>query len=139
MPAELAITRVNVGSVYCRLGNFIVGMKYLRDGLAACEKQGNKRHVAVALKELGRAYFLSRNNQKAKDYLFDAERIAERQGYVDILFMCYFYLREIELASGGRGLHETKRLLRLRALQEGSFHELKEFEKLVPSLREGLA
>ena len=125
--------------MYCRLGNFIVGMKYLREGIAACEKHGNKRNLAVALKELGRAYFLSRNYQKAKDYLFDSERIADRQGYVDILFICYYYLREIELASGGRGLHETKRLMRLRAVQEGSFHELKQFEKLLPSLKEGLA
>ena len=139
LESELAITRVNIGAVYCRLGNFILGLKHLREGLADCEKQGNKRNVAVALKELGRAYYLSRNHQKAKDYFFDCERISDRQGYLDLLFICYFYLREIELANGGRGVHETKRLLRLRPLQEGTFHELKQFEKQLPALSEGLA
>lgn len=138
---EVAITRVNIGAVYCRLGNFIVGLKQLRDGLAESERQGNNRNMAVALKELGRAYVLSRNYQKAKDHLFDCERLSERQGYVDLLFICYYYLREVELANGGRGIHETKRLLRLRSLQEGSFHELKQFEKQIPALQlhEGLA
>lgn len=133
---EVALNRVNVGSVYCRLGNFIVGLKGLRDGLAECEVHGNRRNVAVALKELGRAYFWSRNFQKAKDYLFDCERVADRMGYVDLLFVCYYYLREIELASGGRAAHEYKRLMRLRPLQEGSFYELRQFEKQLESLKE---
>jgi hypothetical protein len=136
LASELAITRVNMGAVYARLGNFIVGLKFLKEGLAQCEKAGHRRNTAFALKELGRAYFLSRNHQRAKDYLFDCERIAERHGYVDLLFMCYFYLREIEVANGGRGLHETKRLVRLRAMQEGTFFELKQFEKELPSLKE---
>ena len=136
---EVGITRVNIGSVYCRLGNFIVGLKMLKDGLAECERSGNKRYVAVAMKDLGRAYFLAKNFQKAKDYFFDCERLADRQGYVDLLFCCYFYLREIEIAGGGRGAHETKRLMRLRSMQEGSFWELEQFEKSLPRLEEGIA
>ncbi len=139
LPAEMALNKVNAGSIYCRLGNFIVGLKSLRDGLAESEKLGNRRCVAYALKELGRAYFLTRNYQKAKDNLFDCERISERQGYLDLLYICYYYLREIEFANGGRGMHETKRLLRLRALQEGTFYELQQFEKQVGPLAEGLA
>ena len=139
LPAEAAVNRVNIGSVYCRMGNFIVGLKTLKDGLAECEKHGNRRTVAVALKDLGRAYFFARNFQKAKDYLFDCERIADRNGYVDLLFICYYYLREIELANGGRGSHETKRLMRLRAMQEGSFWELEQFERQMHALDEGIA
>jgi tetratricopeptide (TPR) repeat protein len=136
LAAEGAITRVNIGSVFCRLGNYIVGLKHLKDGLAQCEKSGHRRNVAFALKELGRAYVVTRNWQRAKDYLFDAERIAERQGYVDILFMCNYHLREIELANGGGGAHETKRLMRLRSQQEGTFFELLQFEKQIAQLRE---
>ncbi len=136
---ETGITRVNIGSVYCRLGNFIVGLKMLRDGLAECERTGNKRYVAVGMKDLGRAYLLANNHQKAKDYLFDCERLADRQGYVDLLFCCYFYLREIEVANGGRGAHETKRLLRLRSMQEGSFWELEQFERTLPQFEAGTA
>lgn len=139
LPAEAALNRVNIGSVYCRLGNFIVGLKMLKDGLTDCERHGNRRAVAVALKDLGRAYFLARNFQKAKDYLFDCERVADRHGYVDLLFACYYYLREIEIASGGRGTHETKRLMRLRAVQEGSFWELEQFERLLLEGKEGIA
>lgn len=138
LDAEVAINKVNTGTLYCKLGNFIVGLKLLREGLAECERSGNRRNIAVALKELGRAYFLTRNFQAAKDYLFDCERIADRQGYVDLLFICYFYLREIELASGGRGVHETKRLLRLRPLQEGTFHELQKFETQLQALQESV-
>lgn len=136
LPRETAVNRVNIGSVYCRLGNFIVGLKTLKDGLAECEKAGNRRAVAVALKDLGRSYFLARNFQKAKDYLFDCERLADRNGYVDLLFICYYYLREIELANGGRGSHETKRLMRLRAMQEGCFWELEQFERTIASVGE---
>lgn len=138
LSGEAALNRVNIGSVYCRLGNFIVGLKSLKDGLAECEKHGNKRGVAVALKDLGRAYLLARNYQRAKDYLFDCERISDRQGYMDLLFLVYYYLREIELACGGQGMHETKRLMRLRVLQEGTFFELEQFERQVGA-REGIA
>ena len=139
LPLEVAVTRVNIGSVYCRLGNFIVGLKTLKEGLGECEKHGNRRAVAVALKDLGRAYFLARNFQKAKDYLLDCERLSDRNGYMDLLFICYYYLREIELANGGRGSHETKRLMRLRAMQEGSFWELEQFERQMSSIDEGIA
>lgn len=137
-PSDVAINRVNVGSIYCRLGNFIVGLKHLRDGLAECERYGNRRNIAHAMKELGRAYYLTGNHQKAKDHLFDCERLSERQGYVDLLFVCYFYLREIELAAGGGGTHEYKRLLKLRPLQEGSFLELQQFDRQVATLKEGI-
>lgn len=137
LPGEAAVNRVNIGSVYCRLGNFIVGLKMLKDGLAECEKAGNRRAVAVALKDLGRAYVLAHNFQKAKDYLFDCERLSDRLGYVDLLFICYYYLREIEIASGGLGTHETKRLMRLRALQEGTFFELEQFERQLQATADG--
>lgn len=139
LPAEAAINRVNIGSVHCRLGNFIVGLKSLKEGLAECERHGNRRSVAVAHKDLGRAYFLARNFQKAKDHLFECERIADRQGYVDILFICYYYMREIEIASGGKGAHETKRLMRLRSVQEGRFWELEQFERCVRDIEAGIA
>jgi tetratricopeptide (TPR) repeat protein len=138
LPGETAISRVNIGSAYCRLGNFIVGLKALKEGLAECEHDGNRWNVAFAQKELGRAYFLSRNHQRAKDYLYDCERIAERMGYVDLLFICYFYLREIEVASGGAGHHEYRRLLRLRPLQEGKFFELQQFEKQLELRKENV-
>ncbi len=137
-PADVAINRVNVGSIYCRLGNFIVGLKHLREGLAECERFGNRRNIAHAMKELGRAYYLTGNHQKAKDHLFDCERLSERQGYLDLLFVSYFYLREIELSGGGGGVHEYKRLLKLRPLQEGSFWELQQFDRQVESLKEGI-
>jgi tetratricopeptide (TPR) repeat protein len=136
LPLQVAVTKTNIGSTYCRLGNFIVGLKHLRDGLTESERHGDRRSTAHALKELGRAYFLTRNYSKAKDSLFDCERISERNGYVDLLFMCYFYLREIELAHGGAGMHESKRLMRLRALQERSFWELEQFEKQLQESKE---
>ena len=138
LDVEAAMNAVNSGAIHARLGNFIVGLKLVREGLAECEKHGNKYNIAFALKELGRVYFWSRNYQKAKDYLFDCERLAERQGYLDLLFMCFFYLREIELAHGGLGLHETKRLMRLRPMQEGTFFELQEFEKQLPAIKESI-
>lgn len=139
LPAEAAVNRVNIGSVFCRLGNFIVGLKTLKEGLAECERHGNRRAVAVALKDLGRSYFLARNFQKAKDFLFDCERISDRNGYVDLMFICYYYLREIEIANGGRGSHETKRLMRLRAVQEGRFWELEQFERQIQGGELGIA
>lgn len=135
LPGDVALTDVNVGSIYCRLGNFIVGLKYLREGLAECERHGNRRNIAFAMKELGRACYLTGNHQKAKDHFFDCERLSERQGYVDLLFICYYYLREIELAAGGQGVHEYKRLMRLRPMQEGTFLELQRFDDQI-SLKE---
>ncbi|MEM7244497.1 MAG: tetratricopeptide repeat protein [Acidobacteriota bacterium] len=126
--ADAALTRVNLGSIYCRLGNVIVGLKNLREGLAGCEADGNDRDVALAMKELGRAYFLTRNYQKAKDYLYDCEKVAERRGYHDQVFNCNYYLWEIELAQGGRGHHELRRLKRLRPFLEGTTWERQQFE-----------
>jgi tetratricopeptide (TPR) repeat protein len=138
LAAEAAVNHVNIGALYCRMGNFIVGLKMLREGLTACEAQRNRRNVAFALKELGKTYYLSGNHQKAKDHFFDCERIADRHGYVDLLFICYFYLREIDVAAGGRGVYETKRLLRLQPLQEGSFFELQQFEQGLEELQESV-
>ena len=136
LESDAAVSSVNIGSLYCRLGNFIVGLKYLREGLSDCEKHGNRRNTAFAMRELGQAYFMTRNHQKAKDHLFDCERLSERHGYLDLLFVCYYYLREIELANGARGLHEYKRLKRLRPLQEGTSWELEQFDKEERSLKE---
>lgn len=136
LDGEAAVNRVNMGSIYCRLGNFIVGFKSLREGLEVCESHGNKRNIAFALKELGRGYYLSGNHVKARDYFFECERISDRHGYVDFLFMCYFYLREIDVAAGGRGAYEQKRLLRLYPMQEGSFFELNAFKRTLDEPKE---
>ena len=59
--------------------------------------------------------------------------------YITInLFICYFYLREIEVAAGGRGIHEKKRMARLRPLQEGTFWELQQYDRQVDSLKENV-
>ena len=128
---RVALNVTNIGLSYILIENFLLGFKYLEEGLEKCEKTDNKWNIAFTLKELGKAYFLAKDFQRSKDKFWESERISNRLNYVDLLFIDYFYLMEIDIVTGGDGEYNFKKCLSLKGLQEGTFLEMEKFEKYI--------
>jgi hypothetical protein len=128
-PAEVACAKINIGAVHAVQGSFLLGFKYLREGLGEARSSGKGLYTAYGLKELGKAYLRGGNFDAARTHLLECERVAARLQHMELQFLAHYYLLEVERRQGKDGSYSFRRCLSLLSHLEGRPPELHKFEE----------
>lgn len=127
---EALFNDVSAGQAFCLLSDFTRGRQVLEQSLEAFRNQHHAYGEAAALTELGRSHFDAKQDEKAKQLFWEAERIAQKGDHADLSFIDYYYLMRIEERSAGNPSFFFKKCQRLHPVMEARTPEVAAFETL---------
>jgi len=127
---EVLFNDVSSGQALCLLSEFSRGRRVLEQTLESFRSRRHGYGEAAALTELGRAYFDAKQDEKAKQLFWEAERIANNGNHADLAFVDYYYLMRIEERSAGNPSFFFKKCQRLHPVMEARTPEVAAFETL---------
>lgn len=134
---EALFNDVSVGQARCLLDEFDEGRATLERCLAEFRQRDHAYGEAAALMELGRAYFDREKDDRAKQLLWQCERIVAAGQFTDLAFTAYYYLMKIEERAEGNPGFFFKKCQRLHPSLESRSPEVAAFESILASAGRG--